>query len=152
VYGPTRRPFTQKHKHHGGNVQVFSGPDGWPLWVSDVRPGREHDITCARHHGIIATFTDIRADLPTSPTKAPTAPSTSRSRNPPTPFALSHTARNFRPTSWQLPGALTTAASNVELPGGGNKHVTSLGVDESSERWGKWTASNRWRPSSRTRR
>jgi hypothetical protein len=25
-----------------------SAPDGWPLWTSDVRPGREHDITAAR--------------------------------------------------------------------------------------------------------
>jgi hypothetical protein len=21
---------------------------GWPLWTSPVRPGREHDTTCAR--------------------------------------------------------------------------------------------------------
>jgi hypothetical protein len=27
-----------KHKHHGGNIQVISAPDGWPLWTSDVRP------------------------------------------------------------------------------------------------------------------
>jgi hypothetical protein len=37
-----------KHKHHGGNIQVVSAPDGWPLWTSDVRPGREHDTTAAR--------------------------------------------------------------------------------------------------------
>ncbi|GAA1461924.1 hypothetical protein GCM10009603_28710 [Nocardiopsis exhalans] len=37
-----------KHKHHGGNVQVLSTPDGWPLWTSQVRPGREHDTTCAK--------------------------------------------------------------------------------------------------------
>ena len=36
------------HKHHGGNIQVVSAPDGWPLWTSDVRPGREHDTTAAR--------------------------------------------------------------------------------------------------------
>ena len=40
--------WSGKHKHHGGNIQVLSGPDGWPLWVSDVRPGREHDTTCAK--------------------------------------------------------------------------------------------------------
>ncbi|MFI0450665.1 hypothetical protein [Actinomadura sp. 6N118] len=28
-------------------------PDGWPLWTSQVRPGREHDKTCAREHGVI---------------------------------------------------------------------------------------------------
>jgi hypothetical protein len=40
--------WSGKHHHHGGNVQVVSAPDGWPLWTSDVRPGREHDTTAAR--------------------------------------------------------------------------------------------------------
>jgi hypothetical protein len=56
--------WSGKHKHHGGNIQVISAPDGWPLWVSEVRPGREHDITCARHHDVIATLAAVRADLP----------------------------------------------------------------------------------------
>jgi hypothetical protein len=25
--------WSGKHKHHGGNVQVISTADGWPLWV-----------------------------------------------------------------------------------------------------------------------
>ncbi|MFG1864135.1 transposase family protein [Microbispora bryophytorum] len=41
-----------------------SAPDGWPLWVSEVRPGREHDMTCARRHGIITALAAIRTDLP----------------------------------------------------------------------------------------
>lgn len=47
--GPDRADlwWSGKHKHHGGNVQVLSDPDGWPIWTSDVRPGREHDTTCA---------------------------------------------------------------------------------------------------------
>lgn len=57
--------WSGKHKHHGGNVQVISSPDGWPMWVSAVRPGREHDITCARHHGVIDALADVRDDLPT---------------------------------------------------------------------------------------
>lgn len=40
--------WSGKHKHHGGNIQVLSDPGGWPLWTSDVRPGREHDTTCAK--------------------------------------------------------------------------------------------------------
>ena len=40
--------WSGKHKHHGGNIQVMSAPDGWPLWISEVRPGREHDTTAAR--------------------------------------------------------------------------------------------------------
>jgi hypothetical protein len=45
--------WSGKHRHHGGNVQVISAPDGWPIWVSAVRPGREHDLTCARTHGLV---------------------------------------------------------------------------------------------------
>lgn len=45
--------WSGKHKHHGGNVQVISAPDGWPIWVSAVQPGREHDLTCARTHGLV---------------------------------------------------------------------------------------------------
>jgi hypothetical protein len=41
--------WSGKHKHHGGNIQVVvSSPDGWPLLTSDVRPGREHDLTAAK--------------------------------------------------------------------------------------------------------
>jgi len=49
--GPTRGVdlwWSGKHRHHGGNIQVVSAPDGWPLWTSGVRPGREHDTTAAR--------------------------------------------------------------------------------------------------------
>lgn len=42
--------WSGKHHHHGGNIQVISSPDGWPLWTSEVRPGREHDTTCLRSH------------------------------------------------------------------------------------------------------
>jgi DDE superfamily endonuclease len=42
--------WSGKHHHHGGNIQVISSPDGWPLWTSPVRPGREHDTTCLRTH------------------------------------------------------------------------------------------------------
>jgi hypothetical protein len=51
VPGPTAGVdlwWSGKHHHHGGNIQVVSAPDGWPLWVSEVRPGREHDTTAAR--------------------------------------------------------------------------------------------------------
>jgi len=40
--------WSGKHRHHGGNIQAVCAPDGWPLWTSDVRPGREHDTTAAR--------------------------------------------------------------------------------------------------------
>ncbi|TDC87047.1 transposase family protein [Actinomadura sp. 7K507] len=55
--------WSGKHKHHGGNIQVVSAPDGWPLWTSDVRPGRQHDMTCAREHGIIDALAAARDQL-----------------------------------------------------------------------------------------
>jgi len=45
--------WSGKHEQHGGNVQVITAPDGWPLWTSPVRPGREHDTTALREHGQI---------------------------------------------------------------------------------------------------
>lgn len=59
--GPTAKVdlwWSGKHHHHGGNVQVVTAPDGWPLWTSPVRPGREHDVTCARTHpGLLDALT-----------------------------------------------------------------------------------------------
>ncbi|GIM88079.1 hypothetical protein Sar04_48150 [Salinispora arenicola] len=45
--------WSGKHDNHGGNVQVVTVPDGWPIWTSDVRPGREHDTTAVRAHAEI---------------------------------------------------------------------------------------------------
>ncbi len=54
--------WSGKHPAHGGNVQVVSTPDGWPIWTSPVRPGREHDTTCLRAHTdvlpLLAEWTD----------------------------------------------------------------------------------------------
>lgn len=51
--GPTKGVdlwWSGKHANHGGNIQVITAPDGWPLWTSQVRPGREHDTTALREH------------------------------------------------------------------------------------------------------
>ncbi|ANZ21726.1 transposase IS4 family protein [Streptomyces noursei ATCC 11455] len=45
--------YSQKHKRHGMNVQVIVSPDGTPLWFSRALPGRTHDLTAARAHGIV---------------------------------------------------------------------------------------------------
>ncbi|MGX8904666.1 transposase family protein [Streptomyces netropsis] len=45
--------YSMKHKQHGMNVQVIARPDGTPLWFSRATPGRTHDLTAARAHGII---------------------------------------------------------------------------------------------------
>jgi hypothetical protein len=97
--GPTVRDgkrvdlwWSGKHHHHGGNVQVVTAPDGWPLWTSQVRPGREHDTTCARAHpGLFdaldawtgpqhAVLADLgyegEADRVTCPIKKPNPPKT----------------------------------------------------------------------------
>jgi hypothetical protein len=36
----------------GPREKRLCAPGGWPLWTSDVRPGREHDTTCARALGL----------------------------------------------------------------------------------------------------
>ncbi len=35
------------------NVRVVAAPDGTPLWFSRALPGRTHDLTAARAHGVI---------------------------------------------------------------------------------------------------
>jgi len=48
------RPFySGKHRRHGMNLQVISGPDGEILWVSGPLPGAVHDLTAARIWGIV---------------------------------------------------------------------------------------------------
>ncbi|MFI9771615.1 transposase family protein [Streptomyces sp. NPDC052415] len=45
--------YSQKHKRHGMNVQVVAAANGTPLWFSRALPGRTHDLTAARAHGIV---------------------------------------------------------------------------------------------------
>jgi hypothetical protein len=55
--------WSGKVHNHGGNIQVVAAPDdGWPLWVSDVRPGREHDSTALRASGALPVLSDWTAD------------------------------------------------------------------------------------------
>lgn len=58
--------WSGKHANHGGNIQVVTVPNGWPIWTSDVRPGREHDTTAVRTHAeILPALTAAGADLRT---------------------------------------------------------------------------------------
>lgn len=54
--------WSKKHHNHGGNVQVITTPDGWPIWTSPVRPGREHDTAALRSHTeilpLLSTWTE----------------------------------------------------------------------------------------------
>jgi len=45
--------YSMRHRRHGMNVQVIACPDGTPLWFSRAIPGRTHDLTAARAHGIV---------------------------------------------------------------------------------------------------
>jgi hypothetical protein len=45
--------YSQKHRKHGMDVQVVARPDDTPLWFSRATPGRTHDLTAARAHGIV---------------------------------------------------------------------------------------------------
>lgn len=56
--------WSGKHDNHGGNIQVITVGDGWPIWTSDVRPGREHDTTALRAHTeILPTLAEAADDL-----------------------------------------------------------------------------------------
>jgi hypothetical protein len=58
--------WSGKHGNHGGNIQVITAPDGWPLWSSQVRPGREHDTTAVRvHTEILPGLAEAGSDLRT---------------------------------------------------------------------------------------
>ncbi len=47
------KPYcSMKHHRHGMNVQVIARPDGTPPWFSHATPGRTHNLTAARAHGI----------------------------------------------------------------------------------------------------
>jgi hypothetical protein len=37
-------------------VQALTGPDGFPLWCSEIEPGSTHDITAAREHVLAALY------------------------------------------------------------------------------------------------
>jgi hypothetical protein len=58
--------WSGKHHNHGGNIQVITAPDGWPLWTSPVRPGREHDTTAVRtHEEVLPLLAKITDDIRT---------------------------------------------------------------------------------------
>ena len=50
--------YSGKHKRHGMNVQVLTDPFRRLLWASPALPGSTHDLTAARHHGIIDALTE----------------------------------------------------------------------------------------------
>lgn len=53
VVGPTGGVdlcWSGQHHQHGGNVEVVTAPDGWPRWISPVRPGRAHGTAPPARH------------------------------------------------------------------------------------------------------
>lgn len=93
--GPTTRPGRDGARvdlwwsgPHGGNVQVVTTPDGWPIWTSGVRPGREHDpAVCGRTPRCCRCWpsgaTRRMLSLPTWATRASRPPLPPRSRRSP---------------------------------------------------------------------
>jgi len=56
--------YSGKHHAFGGSVQVVCDPGGFPLWVSDVRPGSTHDLTAARELVLPALYPYAARGLP----------------------------------------------------------------------------------------
>jgi len=77
VPGPTKGVdlwWSAKAHNHGGNIQVVSAPDdGWPLWTSDVRPGREHDSTAPPRYAPPAPCRSWRTGPPPAAGSSPTS-------------------------------------------------------------------------------
>lgn len=57
--------YSGKHQQHGGNVQVITAPDGYPVWTSPVEPGSTHDLVAARAHALPALYKAAGEGLPT---------------------------------------------------------------------------------------
>lgn len=55
--------YSGKTHAFGGLIQALMAPNGIPLWLSEVRPGRTHDITAAREH-VLPIARPYLADLP----------------------------------------------------------------------------------------
>ena len=67
VDGPTEGCdlfYSGKHHRHGVNLQVISAPDGFPLWIGEARPGREHDTTAAYRTGVEEAIALINVGVP----------------------------------------------------------------------------------------
>ncbi len=58
------RWYSGKHHAFGGTVQVLCDSSGFPLWVSDVRPGSTHDLTAAREQVLPTLYPHAARGLP----------------------------------------------------------------------------------------
>lgn len=68
---PVHRWYSGKHRAFGGNIQFLTTADGFPLWCSEVLPGRHNDLDAARTHHIIGPLCAAAAQgLPTLADKA----------------------------------------------------------------------------------
>ncbi|MFJ9448514.1 transposase family protein [Kitasatospora sp. NPDC101235] len=56
--------YLRKHRRHGVNFQVITGPRGKIAWVSRALPGRTHDLTAARDHRVVKTCATLRIPAP----------------------------------------------------------------------------------------
>jgi hypothetical protein len=56
--------YSGRHRFHGGNIQVIADPGGFPLWVSDARPGSFHDLACARELVLPALYSYAATSRP----------------------------------------------------------------------------------------
>jgi DDE superfamily endonuclease/Helix-turn-helix of DDE superfamily endonuclease len=52
--------YSGKHRRHGVNVQVVTDAAGRLVWASPALPGRAHDLTAARTHGLIDALTQAQ--------------------------------------------------------------------------------------------
>ncbi len=66
--------YSGKHHTFGGSAQLLTDPTGFPLWVSDVRPGSTHDLTAAANWPCPRSTHTPHAGCRCWPTRATPAP------------------------------------------------------------------------------
>lgn len=81
--------YSGKHRAFGGNVQAVMRPDRFPVWVGEVAPGHNHDITAARAGSVFcALYWEASSSScrpwPTAATKVLVTTFTPRSNSPAT--------------------------------------------------------------------
>ncbi len=105
--GDSRAGYSPRHRRHGVNVQLLTGPAGRLLWISPALPGRVHDLTAARTHRIIRLCERLGVPVLADRTSLGAGPwVTAPLRRPP--------GRDLTPTRQTVNRALSAARAPVQ--------------------------------------
>lgn len=104
---PHRVFYSGKHRRHGVNIQALIDPAGRPVWTSPGLPGRAHDLTAARLHGLLDAITTARLTVLADKGYQGGAPT----------LTLPHKAHHLRPPLTEQQHAANRAHAARRAPG-----------------------------------